>query len=64
MFFVAIILALHIESNAPTIVAHKKTLDDCERAVLILNAKPEINTDEAKAAGATAVCLIVHEPSY
>lgn len=64
MFFLAVILAAKLASTPPVILARMETLDKCELAVLKANSDPQLNTPEAKADGATAVCLIVHQPSY
>ncbi len=64
MFFLAILLAAQIQTTPPKILHLFDKQDACELAALKVNAMAELNTDEAKSSGATAVCLMVIEPGY
>jgi hypothetical protein len=64
MFFLALILAASVQTTAPTIIAFYTTEDKCLLSAMSANARPEVNTEEAKAAGATFVCLKVIDGTY
>lgn len=64
MFYLALVLAMHIETTPPQIVGGFKNPDSCALAAIKANARPEVNTEEALRAGAVFVCLAVLDGSY
>jgi hypothetical protein len=64
MFFLALILAASVQTQAPVIVAFFTMEDKCLLSAMKANERPEVNTEEAKAAGATFVCLKVVDATY
>lgn len=61
MFFLALILAATVQTTPPTLISFHTKEDACLLAAMEANARPEVNTEEAKVAGASFVCLkVIH----